>query len=166
MRTTPARLRDELVARDRLAHELMYFSRGNPVIYYGDEQGFTGTGGDQAARQTMFASQVADYLDDDLLGTDNTHAEDNFVPSHPLYKKIQQLAALTKEHPALRNGAHQDRYASDRGRHLRLLAAASQPAAGVRGGAEQQRVGEDRGHPHLCRATGPSSGCTAPGRST
>ena len=39
---------DELLARDRLAHELMYFSRGNPVIYYGDEQGFTGTGGDQA----------------------------------------------------------------------------------------------------------------------
>ena len=103
----------ELVARDRLAHELMYFSRGNPVIYYGDEQGFTGTGGDQVARQTMFASQVTDYLDDDLLGTDNTHAEDNFVPTHPLYKKIQQLAALTKEHPALRNGAHQDRYASD-----------------------------------------------------
>ena len=32
----------ELVARDRLAHELMYLSRGNPVIYYGDEQGFTG----------------------------------------------------------------------------------------------------------------------------
>ena len=48
----------------------MYFSRGNPVIYYGDEQGFTGTGGDQVARQTMFASQVPDYLDDDLLGTD------------------------------------------------------------------------------------------------
>ena len=37
----------------------MYFSRGNPVVYYGDEQGFTGAGGDQAARQDMFASQVA-----------------------------------------------------------------------------------------------------------
>ena len=58
----------ELLARDRLAHELMYFSRGNPVIYYGDEQGFTGTGGDQVARQSMFASQVPEYLDDDLLG--------------------------------------------------------------------------------------------------
>ena len=34
----------EWVARDRLGHELMYFSRGNPVIYYGDEQGFTGSG--------------------------------------------------------------------------------------------------------------------------
>ncbi len=47
----------------------MYLSRGNPVIYYGDEQGFTGTGGDQVARQTLFASQVPEYLDDDLLGT-------------------------------------------------------------------------------------------------
>src|SRR4029453_8184054 len=43
----------EWVARDRLAHELMYFSRGNPIVYYGDEQGFTGNGGDQLARQTM-----------------------------------------------------------------------------------------------------------------
>ena len=48
-----------MLARDRLAHELMYLSRGNPVIYYGDEQGFTGDGGDQDARQDMFPSQVA-----------------------------------------------------------------------------------------------------------
>src|SRR6266511_3954113 len=75
----------EWIARDRLAHELMYFSRGNPVIYYGDEQGFTGgTRGDQDARQTMFPSLVPDYLDDDLLGTSATHAQSNFVPSHPL----------------------------------------------------------------------------------
>jgi alpha-amylase len=102
----------ELLARDELAHELMYFSRGNPVVYYGDEQGFTGTGGDQLARQTMFASQVPDYLDDNLLGTDRTHAVDNFNPSHPLYKTIGELSTLTKQHPALRNGAHQHRYAS------------------------------------------------------
>ncbi|HEU4667254.1 MAG TPA: alpha-amylase family glycosyl hydrolase [Arthrobacter sp.] len=103
----------EKVARDQLAHELMYFSRGNPVIYYGDEQGFTGPGGDQDARQTLFASKVQAYLDDDLLGTNATHATDNFNPGHPLYSKISELAALTKEHPALRDGAHQHRYASD-----------------------------------------------------
>ncbi|MFJ6280173.1 alpha-amylase family glycosyl hydrolase [Arthrobacter subterraneus] len=104
---------DELLARDELAHELMYFSRGNPVIYYGDEQGFTGPGGDQDARQTLFASQVADYLDDDLLGTDATHAQDNFNTDHPLYKTIGALAGITGEHPALRNGAHQHRYAAE-----------------------------------------------------
>ncbi|RKR86266.1 glycosidase [Micromonospora pisi] len=103
----------ELVARDRLAHELMYLSRGNPVIYYGDEQGFTGPGGDQAARQTMFASQVPAYLDDDLIGTDATHGQDNFVPTHPLYQSIRALAGLTRAHPALRDGAQQHRYATD-----------------------------------------------------
>jgi alpha-amylase len=103
----------EWLARDRLAHELMYLSRGDPVVYYGDEQGFTGAGGDQLARQSMFASRVPDYLDDDLLGTDATHAQDNFVPQHPLYRAISGLAALTRAHPALRNGAQQHRYASD-----------------------------------------------------
>jgi alpha-amylase len=103
----------EWLARDRLAHELMYFSRGNPVVYYGDEQGFTGPGGDQDARQTMFASRVPEYLDDDLLGTAATHASSNFVASHPLYRTIGGLAALTRRHPALRDGAHQHRYASD-----------------------------------------------------
>jgi hypothetical protein len=102
----------EWVARDRLAHELMYFSRGNPVVYYGDEQGFSGGGaGDQNARQTMFASQVPDYLDDDLVGTDATHAQSNFVPSHPLYQAIAELAEVTRLHPALRDGAQQGRYA-------------------------------------------------------
>jgi glycosidase len=102
----------EWVARDRLAHELMYFSRGNPVVYYGDEQGFTGgTRGDQDARQTMFASRVPDYLDDDLLGTSATHAQASFDTAHPLYRSISRLAKLTREHPALRNGAHQHRFA-------------------------------------------------------
>jgi alpha-amylase len=103
----------EWVKRDQLAHELLYLSRGNPVIYYGDEQGFTGPGGDQDARQTMFASRVPEYLDDDLLGTSSTHAADNFNPGHPLYEKIAELAALTKRYPALRDGAHQQRYADD-----------------------------------------------------
>lgn len=102
----------ELLARDRLAHRLMYLSRGNPVVFYGDEQGFTGTGGDQVARQTMFASQVPDYLDDDLIGTHSTHAQDNFDTGHPLYRTIARLARLTDRHPALRNGAQQPRFAS------------------------------------------------------
>src|SRR4051794_39112760 len=103
----------ELLARDRLAHELMYFSRGNPVIYYGDEQGFTGDGGDQLARQDMFPSRVAEYNDDDLLGTDATTAQSNFDRRHPLYRLIARLARVTRDHPALRNGTQQHRYASD-----------------------------------------------------
>ena len=41
---------DELLQRDELAHALMYLTRGQPVVYYGDEQGFTGDGGDKDAR--------------------------------------------------------------------------------------------------------------------
>jgi alpha-amylase len=77
----------------------MYFSRGNLVIYYGDEQGFTGSGGDQVARQTMFASQVPDYLDDDLLGTDNTHAKDNLDTERR--GPQQQRVAEDRSHPQL-----------------------------------------------------------------
>ncbi|MGW2508501.1 pullulanase-type alpha-1,6-glucosidase [Streptomyces scopuliridis] len=103
----------ELVARARLANELMFLSRGNPVIYYGDEQGFTGAGGDKDARQTLFASKTADYLDDDQLGTARTHASDAYDPAHPLYRSIAALSKLTKAHPALRDGVQTERYAKD-----------------------------------------------------
>ncbi|MYV95079.1 pullulanase-type alpha-1,6-glucosidase, partial [Streptomyces sp. SID1034] len=103
----------ELLQRDRLAHELMFFSRGNPVVYYGDEQGFTGAGGDKDARQTMFASRVPDYLDDDELGTDRTHASDAYDRTHPLYRAIADLSRLTKANPALRDGVQTERYAKD-----------------------------------------------------
>ncbi|MET9106374.1 pullulanase-type alpha-1,6-glucosidase [Streptomyces zhihengii] len=101
----------ELLRRAGLANELMFLTRGNPVVYYGDEQGFTGPGGDKDSRQTLFASRTADYLDDDQIGTDRTHAKDAYDPSHPLYRQIAALAKLTREHPALRDGVQQQRYA-------------------------------------------------------
>ncbi|MEN8655406.1 pullulanase-type alpha-1,6-glucosidase [Streptomyces sp. 21So2-11] len=101
----------ELLKRARLANELMFLARGNPVVYYGDEQGFTGAGGDKDARQTMFASKTADYLDDDQLGTDRTHASDAYDTTHPLYRSIAALSKLTKDHPALRDGVQEQRYA-------------------------------------------------------
>ncbi|MEV2237918.1 pullulanase-type alpha-1,6-glucosidase [Micromonospora sp. NPDC049891] len=99
--------------RDQLAHELMFLTRGQPVIYSGDEQGFTGAGGDKDARQPMFASRTADYLDDDLLGTDRTHAQDQFDSAHPLYRTIADLGRLRQAHPALRDGVQVTRYAAD-----------------------------------------------------
>lgn len=92
----------------------MFFSRGNPVVYYGDEQGFTGTGGDQLARQTMFASQVPEYADDTQLGAaGKTPATGSLDPEHPLYRRIARLDRLTERHPALRDGAHQVRLGQD-----------------------------------------------------
>ncbi len=103
----------ELLRRDQLANELMFLSRGNPVVYYGDEQGFTGAGGDKDARQTMFGSKVADYLDDDEIGTERTHADDAYDTEHPLYRSIAALAKLRKDNPALTDGAQRELYAKD-----------------------------------------------------
>lgn len=103
----------ELLAKDKLANELMFLSRGNPVVYYGDEQGFTGAGGDKDARQTMFASKTADYLDDDEIGTDRTHATDAYDTSAPLYRQIAALAGLRTSDPALTDGVQEERYAAD-----------------------------------------------------
>ena len=83
----------ELVARDELAHALMYFGRGMPVVYYGDEQGFTGDGGDKDARQDMMPSVVASYNDDDLIGTTATTADDNFDETHPAVPDARRLLA-------------------------------------------------------------------------
>ncbi|MFF1279644.1 pullulanase-type alpha-1,6-glucosidase [Streptomyces sp. NPDC058299] len=103
----------EILKKDELANELMFLSRGNPVVYYGDEQGFTGSGGDKDARQTMFASRVADYLDDDEIGTDRTHASASYDTHAPLYRQIAGLARLRKANPALTDGVQTERYAAD-----------------------------------------------------
>jgi pullulanase-type alpha-1,6-glucosidase len=97
--------------KDLLAHELMFLTRGQPIVYSGDEQGFTGPGGDKDARQDMFASQVPSYVADPMIGTDRTHAVDQYDPNHPLYRAIAALGALRQANPALRDGAQVTRYA-------------------------------------------------------
>lgn len=94
----------EVLQRTLLAHAMMFTLRGVPVIYAGDEQGFVGDGIDQDAREDMFASRVASYNDNVLLGTKATTAHSNFDPSHPIYTAIAQLSALRRDHVALRRG--------------------------------------------------------------
>ncbi|WP_265561663.1 alpha-amylase family glycosyl hydrolase [Sphingomicrobium arenosum] len=95
---------DELLKRVMLGHAMLLTLRGSPVIYYGAEQGFVSDGNDQLARETMFPSRVAEYNDNDLLGTEATTAEENFDREHPLYREIARLAGLRKASPALRQG--------------------------------------------------------------
>ncbi|HXH76946.1 pullulanase-type alpha-1,6-glucosidase [Nocardioides sp.] len=104
---------EQALERDRLAHSLMYLTRGQPVVYYGDEQGFVGDGGDKDAREDMFPSKVASYNDNDLLGTDATTAQANFDTTHPLYTTIRDLARLRTRYPALADGAQLHRYSSN-----------------------------------------------------
>lgn len=88
------------------SHALMFFSRGIPVIYYGDEQGFTGDGNDQHARENMQPSLVASYNDNRHIGSDASPAADNFDTFHPLYAAIKKMAAIRQANPALQSGAH------------------------------------------------------------
>jgi glycosidase len=94
----------EILQRVLLSNAMLFLLRGVPVVYYGDEQGFVGHGIDQAARQDMFASQVASYNDQALLGTDATTASDNFDALQPLYRQLTMLAALRKQYAELRRG--------------------------------------------------------------
>jgi predicted alpha/beta superfamily hydrolase len=90
----------------KLGHGLLLLARGQPVLYYGDEQGMIGRGGeDVQAREDMFASQAPDFRTAPLLATTRTGADDKFDEQHPLYRLITRLNALRAGHPALRTGA-------------------------------------------------------------
>ena len=104
----------ERLKRDMLAHAMLLTLRGVPTIYYGDEQGFTGDGGDQDAREDMFASKVAVYNDNVLLGTKTTTASEHFGTGNPLFSQIAQLARIRTGHPALTRGLQRIRFASDK----------------------------------------------------
>lgn len=98
--------------RSALAHDLMYLTRGQPVVYYGDEQGFAGAGGDKDARQSLFATQVDSYADQPLLDGTTLGSQDRYDTDSVLYRHIAELAALRESHPALLTGAQVERYAS------------------------------------------------------
>jgi neopullulanase len=105
---------DELLKRDLLGHAMLLTLRGVPTIYSGDEQGFVGKGGDQDARQDMFASKVATYNEDKLLGTEATTAQSNFDTNHPIYREIAKLARVRTSNPALTRGRQIVRFASEK----------------------------------------------------
>jgi glycosidase len=103
---------DELLARDILAHALLLFTRGIPVIYYGDEQGFTGKGGDAAAREDMFGSKVPDFVEEKRLGGGNG-AEPAFNEDHPLFRALREMISVRQRHQALQGGIQMPRYAAE-----------------------------------------------------
>jgi alpha-amylase len=97
----------ELIAQlVKLGHGLLFLSRGQPVLYYGDEQGMVGRGGwDMQARESMFASRAPAFRDAPLLATTRTGADDKYDDLHPFYRFFARLAALRNGHAALRTGA-------------------------------------------------------------
>ncbi|MFN8098021.1 MAG: pullulanase-type alpha-1,6-glucosidase [Dermatophilaceae bacterium] len=101
----------DLLARVRLANSLIFLTRGQPVVYYGDEQGFIGSGGDKDAREDLFATQVAQYAGEANL-TGPSGARDRYATTAPLYLQIRKLESLRRTNPALADGAQIHRYAS------------------------------------------------------
>jgi alpha-amylase len=63
---------------------------GTPCIYYGTEQGFEGTGGDNSVREAMFDKSTPDK---NLLN-----------PDCKIYKEIAKIAEVMRVTPALRFG--------------------------------------------------------------
>ncbi|MBO9696814.1 MAG: alpha-amylase [Sphingopyxis sp.] len=104
----------ELLQRVMLGHSMLLTLRGVPTIYYGDEQGFVSDDKDQLARENMFASQVAAYNDNDLIGSDATTATANFDTGHPLYRHIAALSEIRRKAPALTRGATKVRAFSEK----------------------------------------------------
>ena len=96
---------EDILARVKLANAMMLTLRGAPTIYSGDEQGFVGDGRDQDAREDMFASKVAIYNDNKLLGSNSTNAVANFNEKHPLYLQIAQLSKIRSNNSALMGGS-------------------------------------------------------------
>ena len=106
---TPA----QLLERDNFANALLMLLRGGPTVYYGDEKGMTGTGGDKAARQDMFPTQVIDWQNETRIGGSPIGTKSAFDVTNPLEKNLSELQAMTTKYPALRSGTQQLRYANE-----------------------------------------------------
>jgi hypothetical protein len=84
---------DELLRRVLLGYDLLYLLRGAPVVYYGDEAGLMGVGGDKAARQDLFIeTKVSDWKTEQRLDGAAISAQ------------LRRLAGLRAVLPALSRG--------------------------------------------------------------
>jgi hypothetical protein len=97
---------DTLLASTLFAHDLMFLNRGTPTVYYGDEIGMIGAGGDKAARQNMFSTQNVEWqrearVTGGPIGTKNGLAD----MTNPILVRIQELNALRLKYPAIATGA-------------------------------------------------------------
>jgi glycosidase len=104
-----------LLERTLLGYDLLYLLRGAPVVYYGDEVGMIGSGGDKAAREDMFPTQVADWQTEPRLGSAPIGTGSSFaVRDNPIEMRLKQLAALRDANSALATGPTIVRSASGR----------------------------------------------------
>lgn len=104
----------ELLPRLLLGYDLLYLLRGAPVVYYGDEVGMIGRGGDQQARQDMFPTQVDEWKSQDRVGSAPIGNGSSFDVQSPVATHLRLLGKLRDDLPQLSTGATFVRYASGR----------------------------------------------------
>jgi glycosidase len=106
----------ELRKRVALGHALLYFLRGAPVVYFGDEVGMIGRGGDKAARQDMFPTQVAEWrteerVDGAPIGTGSSFDVD--TGGNSIGATLRELGLRRDRFPVLSTGSSAVRYAKE-----------------------------------------------------
>lgn len=99
----------DLLERAQLANAALFLLRGGPVLYYGDEKGMIGSGGDKLARQDMFPTQVEDWKTELRIGQPPIGNESSFETPNPLHRQVVALQEIIKENPALRTGTQKIR---------------------------------------------------------
>jgi glycosidase len=95
-----------LVKHVLLGYDLLYLLRGAPVVMYGDEVGMIGSGGDKAAREDMFPTQVKDWQTEPRVGSPPIGTGSSFdMTTNPIEAQLKTLGALRDAYPALSTGA-------------------------------------------------------------
>ena len=92
-----------------LAHDMMFLTRGIPSVYYGDEVGIVGSGGDKGARQDMFPTQVSQWKTEGRVWGNPIGSDSSLTATTPLTTRITQLNTLRKQYPALATGSETTR---------------------------------------------------------
>jgi glycosidase len=100
-----------ILERAKLANAALFLLRGGPVLYYGDEKGMTGSGGDKNARQDMFQTQVLDWQNELRIGSIPIKNASAFSIRNPLEDQITELQKLILAKPGLRSGNQEVVYA-------------------------------------------------------
>ena len=104
----------QLLPRTNLANALLYFTRGIPAVYYGDEVGMTGSnaGNDQFARQDMFATEIELWKNETRIGGSPIGNGDSFAATNtsPVARYLKEISEIRRTNPALANGIMLTRY--------------------------------------------------------
>ena len=132
-----------LLQRVLLGYDVLYLLRGAPAILYGDEIGMAGPGGDKAARQDMFPTQVSDWQTETRVGSPPIGKGSGFdVTGNPLGLQMKALAAVRDAHPELSTGASVVRLAT--GRRARRLPPRPRERSRGGDGVQQRHDAGDR----------------------